>query len=83
MLDNSKAETGAAQFAGAGFIHAVEALEKPGLVFGRDADAGIAYEELDALDGPSRAGRSRAPMMIEPRSGVYLTALSSRLLRIW
>src|ERR1019366_5587148 len=47
VLDNGKTQTGAAQFARAGLIHAVEALEEARQVFGGNSDSGVADTHLD------------------------------------
>ena len=49
VLGDGEAETGAARFAGASGVHAVEALEDAGLVGGGNADAGIRDSENHAV----------------------------------
>ena len=49
VLGDGEAKTGAARFAGAGRVHAVEALEDARLVGGRNANAGIRDSENHAL----------------------------------
>ena len=48
MFGDSEAETCAAGFAGAGFIHAIEALEEARQMFGGDAGAKVLYVKFDA-----------------------------------
>ena len=62
VLDDGKAQAGAAHLPGVAFVHAVEALENPALLRLRDADAGIGHGEahgiirLFHLDGDAAAG---------------------------
>ena len=84
VLGDGEAEAGAAGFARAGFVDAVEALEEARKMLGGDAGAEVANIELDAL-GMARDGRSyntgtefdRAP------ERPYFMALSMRLEKTW
>src|SRR5699024_4269565 len=51
VLDYGEAEAGAAGGAGVALVHAVEALEHPGAVLGRDAYAVVGDGEGDAAGG--------------------------------
>ena len=95
MLDDRQAEAGAAQFARAGFVDAVEPLEDALLIVRLDADAGVGDGEVSGrleLGLEARSGcRLAAPRSLSsllhaivtlPPSGVYLIALSMRLSRI-
>ena len=52
VLDDGEAKAGAAEFAAAGFIDAVEAHEEAGLVVMGDAHAGVAHEEFHPVGDP-------------------------------
>src|SRR5579864_4812057 len=51
VFGDGQAEAGAAGFAGAGFIDAVEAFEEAGQMLGGDSSAEIAHVEFDAAFG--------------------------------
>src|SRR4051812_21874478 len=56
VLHDGEAEAGAAGFAGAAAVDAIEALGQPWQVLGRDADAGVLHFEGRAftLDAPAQ-----------------------------
>lgn len=49
VLGNGKSKAGAAGFPGTGFIDAIEALEEPRKMFGRNAGPEILYAEFDGM----------------------------------
>src|SRR5258707_580634 len=55
VLGDGEAQSGAARFAGAGFVDAIEALEQARQMFGSDAGAEVANVELDTVIGSTRA----------------------------
>ena len=66
-------QTGAAGFAGTGFIHPIKALKQALKVFGGDARPKILNIEFDRL------GAGRAPTTIRPPAAPYFSAFSTRL----
>src|SRR2546425_9788660 len=48
VLDNGQAQAGAAQFARAGLVDAIEALEYSRQILLRDADAGVRHLQMDS-----------------------------------
>ena len=74
MLDDGQPQSGSAQLPGASLVHTVETLENSRQIMLGYANAGIGYFKLDlvTLCLP-------ADMRISPPSGVYFSALSTRL----
>src|SRR5437899_2039773 len=54
VLGDGESQASASGFAGASLIHAVETLEQPGKMLGRDAGPEVFHVELDAATGIAR-----------------------------
>ncbi len=81
VLGDGEAEAGAAGFAGAGFVDAVEAFEEARQMLGGDAGAEILHVKFDSEFDAALAGR--APSTMRPPERPYFMALSIRLEKTW
>ena len=78
VLDDGKPQTGAAQLPRAGLVHAIEPFEQARQVFRRECPIPVSRTK----NSTNSAVAGVPPTVIVPPGGVYLMALSSRLLRI-
>ena len=78
MAHDRQAQARAAEVARAPLVNPVESLKNPPQILGGNANAGI----FDVnRSGGRRPSIGRVPMRTFPLAGVYLTALSSKLIR--
>ncbi len=77
VLGDRQAEASASAIARAGFVHPVEALEKPRQMFTGDARTEVPHVELHEAFHVVRADQNRSPC------DAYLYALSIRLEKTW
>ncbi len=78
VLDDRQAEACSTQLPGTSFVYAIEALEESRKILGWNAGTGVADVHFHHLSRPT-LGASAAKYYL-PLSGVYLIALSKRLL---